>query len=71
MFTLQKNAKPLLLFPLEKVTVNNKEENSLKTFVPIASKNSASGGVPGCRGEGGFLEPYSCLGTHMNGQPTD
>ncbi len=49
MFTLQKISKPLLPFPLEKVTVNNKEENSLKTFVPIASKNSASGG---CRGVG-------------------
>jgi hypothetical protein len=50
MFTLQNSLKPLLLKGgrgeknlLVEVTVNSKEENSLKTFVPISFKNSASG----------------------------
>ncbi len=51
MFTFQTSFKPLLFGggegggeknPLVEVTVNSKEDNSLKTFVPITSKNSAS-----------------------------
>jgi hypothetical protein len=53
MFTLQTSFKPLLLgggegggnLLVEVVTVNSKEE-TLKTFVPITSENSASG-LPG------------------------
>jgi hypothetical protein len=41
MFTLQTSFKSLL-HPLVEVIGNSKEESSVKTFVPITSKNSAS-----------------------------